>query len=258
MSIPTPEAYFQSLELELPAAGELTADEARFLRQYAGLLLEPAPARQPAPAAKAVPARPPAQSSAPQPPAAPAAAITEPTPAQSAEATPLSPQPAPLPATPRTEAPPAAPSPAPAAASLRLVGFLVAGEVYFLPVAEVQEVLPYAPPTRLPAAPRAVAGILQLRGRVTPIIRLDELLGTPARPEDRERFIVLARAEGLQLGLAVHGLAPMRQVEAGDIEWNVEARLGETSPLVAGIVPHQGRLSSILSAAAIRRAILQT
>ncbi len=237
----SPEAYFQDLPLDLPAVGELTPEEVLFLRQYAGLCVEQdAPPRACAASTEPPPA-PPTTPPAPQP-EAPA-----PTPA----AVPHPPK-----AMPAQEAAQSTPAPAPDSL-LRLVGFRVCGEEYFLPVAEVQEVVPFVPPTRLPAAPKAVAGITQLRGRVTPLVRLAELLEIPMRAEDQERFIVLCRGEGLQLGLVVHGLCAMAQVRHGEVEWNVEARLGEGNRLLAGIIPRQGRLTGILSVAAIVRAVLQ-
>lgn len=244
--LPSPEAYFQSLDLDIPFSPNLTPEEMELLRLYAGVLLEPSSAAETAPPA-------------PQPiPSACLLASPQQTASHPAPATQPNTPSAPEPKAPPTPQLSPAPTAAPHASTIRLVGFRVADNDYFLPVSDVQEVLPYASPTRLPAAPRAVAGILQLRGRVTPIICLEELLGTSARAKDRERFIVLCRAEGMQLGLVAHGLAPMQQVAALDIEWNVEARLGETGDLVAGIFPRDGKLSSILSVAAIRRAILQS
>lgn len=238
--VPSPEAYFHDLPLDLPAPQELTAQEAWFLRQYAGICTPEEAPQSHASRTQASPAAPRAPETTPpapqaEPPAPAGADTPKTAPQQKAQSI----------AAPEPESP------------LRLVGFRVCSEAYFLPVHEVQEVLPFVPPTRLPAAPRAVAGIAHLRGRVTPLVRIAELLELDDTRQDQERFIVLCRGEGLQLGLVVHGLCAMEQVRHGDVEWNVETRLGEGNRLLAGIIPRQGRLLGILSVAAIVRAVLQ-
>jgi len=43
---------------------------------------------------------------------------------------------------------------------------------YGVPITKVQEIIPMANPTRLPQAPDFVEGIINLRGRIIPIIDL--------------------------------------------------------------------------------------
>jgi purine-binding chemotaxis protein CheW len=217
---PTPEAYFQALDLDPGAQGALTPQEAAFLRRYAGLLADTAPTPKVASPVSASAAEPKALPTAP-------AEVPEKAPAIS-----------------RSE-------------TLRLVAFAVAGHQFLLPVGDVQEVVPYQTPTRLPAAPAHIAGIVQLRGRITPIIRLHELLELPPRPEDRERFFIICEAHGIQLGLVAHALAPMIQAPAENVDWHVHEHLGDTSDLVQGICKHNGKLTGILSVAALTQIILE-
>ena len=61
---------------------------------------------------------------------------------------------------------------------LQMVSFYVRGQIYLLPVVVIVEVLRYMPLTRLPMAPRFMAGVINLRGKVTPLLHLDALLTT--------------------------------------------------------------------------------
>jgi len=218
---PTPEAYFQALDLDPGAQGALTPQEASFLRRYAGLLADVQPVPEAAsPAVPGSSVEPKTISTAP-------AVLQEKTPAICRNET------------------------------LRLVAFVVAGHQFLLPVGDVQEVVAYQTPTRLPAAPAHIAGIVQLRGRITPIIRLHELLGLPPRPEDRERFFIICEAHGIQLGLVAHALAPMIQTPTEDVDWHVHEHLGDTTDLVQGICKHHDKLTGILSVTALTQIILE-
>ena len=67
----------------------------------------------------------------------------------------------------------------PEAADQRFLTFFLDGRSYGLPLAQVAEISPLRPLNRLPHMPRAVEGILELRGRVVPIMNLRERMSLP-------------------------------------------------------------------------------
>lgn len=79
----------------------------------------------------------------------------------------------------------------------------VAGEVYALPVASVEEVLRVSGITRLPYAPAAVRGITQQRGRVLTVVDLRVRLGFEPAPLDPRSRICVVSSRGRSLGLLV-------------------------------------------------------
>lgn len=50
--------------------------------------------------------------------------------------------------------------------------FLVAGQEYAIGILSVKEIIEYDTPTRVPSTPRYVAGVINLRGTVVPVIDL--------------------------------------------------------------------------------------
>lgn len=90
---------------------------------------------------------------------------------------------------------------------IRLVSFSLLEREYALPITVIQEVIRYVKPTKLPTAPACIAGIINLRGRVTPLVSLRTLLGIPGEQEDR--FIVVCRHRGLQIGLMIGAVSTM-------------------------------------------------
>jgi purine-binding chemotaxis protein CheW len=79
----------------------------------------------------------------------------------------------------------------------------VAGEIYALPVASVEEVLRVSGITRLPYAPAPVRGITQQRGRVLTVVDLRVRLGFEPAPLDARSRICIVSSRGRSLGLLV-------------------------------------------------------
>jgi purine-binding chemotaxis protein CheW len=244
-AVKTPEEYFLQQEFGSGAGTDLTEAEQAFLRRYAGLgLAREVPVQNP----EAV-MTPLAQSeSSPQ----PAPPIKSP--AASGAESEVSPKAAPKAASPAVAS---VQEQLRTAAETQLVSFFLSGQEYALPISMVQEVITFVEPTKLPAAPPYIAGIINLRGRVTPLVRLNDLLRLSARDTDRERFIVVCRHEGLQIGLIIHAVATMYRVRGEEVEWNIEARLGVGSSHLAGLLKFQEKLIGIIAVDQLVRTVLE-
>ncbi len=129
---------------------------------------------------------------------------------------------------------------------VRLVSFLVGGRECALPIMAIQEVIKYVPVTKLPAAPDFIAGIINLRGRVTPLIRLRALMRLAGDAGD-DRFIVVCRHKGLQVGLMIQAVSTMYKARHEEVDWNVTAQFGEDATHLLGLLKVGDKLVSILS-----------
>jgi chemotaxis signal transduction protein len=133
----------------------------------------------------------------------------------------------------------------------------VRGAAYGIPVAEVQEVIDYRPPTRLFHAPPALAGIFSLRGEVLPIVELSALLEpTPSAPHETAAFprvVVVRETSGARrrVGLKVDALLGLRDVPREghrEVPPGILARLGG---LVIGMVSEPPPAFAVLCISAI-------
>lgn len=143
------------------------------------------------------------------------------------------------------------------APEIQLVSFFVGIQEFTVPIMTVQEVLRYMPPTRLPAAPSFIAGVVNLRGRVTPLVRLRELLNIPSTGENEDKFIVVCRRHGLQLGLMIDTVHTMYRASQDMIEWGVESQLGGGVEFVSGLMKSGEELIGIISVDTIVDSVLQ-
>jgi len=139
--------------------------------------------------------------------------------------------------------------------NIRLVSFSLLGREFALPITVIQEVIRYVKPTKLPAAPFFISGIINLRGRVTPLVSLRMLMGIPGDEEDR--FIVICRHRGLQIGLMINAVSTMYLASGDELEWNVEGNVGVSAHLLLGLYKAGERLISILSIDNLVHGVLQ-
>lgn len=81
--------------------------------------------------------------------------------------------------------------------------FKVAGSEYVLPAADVLQMESFSGATRVPGAPPFVAGLVQIRGRVVPVVDLRARFGLPeAAPALDTRVVVVQQGERV-VGLLV-------------------------------------------------------
>ncbi len=140
---------------------------------------------------------------------------------------------------------------------LRLVGFHVADQVFAVPIMMVQEVLRAVPVTQLPGAPDFLAGVTNLRGRVTPLVDLARMLGITVRDEEVDNFLIVCRIQDMQIGLQVRAIDTMHRAPQSDIEWGIEVQVGVAADMLAGLLKVNDRLIKILSVSRLFQMVLK-
>ncbi|MET0403264.1 MAG: chemotaxis protein CheW [Cystobacter sp.] len=133
---------------------------------------------------------------------------------------------------------------------MRHVIFRVEKERYGLPLIAVKEVV--VPPerfTRVPRAPRAVTGVMNLRGRVVTVVELRQLLGLPEGPSPNGRVLLLERGRR-DLGLLVTDVEGIEAVE------RVSAAPGKTVPAVRGVARLKGLAVTVLDPEGLDSAVV--
>jgi purine-binding chemotaxis protein CheW len=83
------------------------------------------------------------------------------------------------------------------------VVFKVGGTEYLIPAMDVVQMEAYTGATAVPGAPPYVAGIVQVRGRVVPVVDLRARFGLPAAVPGLESRLVLGRAGERTVALLV-------------------------------------------------------
>jgi purine-binding chemotaxis protein CheW len=135
------------------------------------------------------------------------------------------------------------------AVRVQLLVFRLDGREHALPLEHVVEVFRMLAVAPLPEAPPSVRGVMDLRGRVIPVIDLRARLGMPAREPDLSTPIVVVETGGAAAGLVtdevVEVLAlPSEAVEAID-------RTAGPARVVTSLARLDGRLVLVLDTEAL-------
>lgn len=99
-----------------------------------------------------------------------------------------------------------------------LVTFALHEHTYCVDVSRVQEVLRPQQRTRVPLAPPAVAGLINLRGQVMTAIDLRTQLDLPSREEGHDPLVVVIRVPGDPVGLLVDSIGAVVEGHPDDYE----------------------------------------
>jgi purine-binding chemotaxis protein CheW len=99
-----------------------------------------------------------------------------------------------------------------------LITFGIASQRFGIDIMTVREIRAWSPVTRLPRVPDYVAGVVNLRGAVLPVIDLAARLGwTPTEANPRNPIIVIEHG-GQMRGLIAHDVADIVSIEAGTLQ----------------------------------------
>jgi len=122
--------------------------------------------------------------------------------------------------------------------------FQLAGGDYGVELARVQEVMRSQPVTLLPHAPHAIAGLMNLRGRIVPVVDTRRLLGI-----DEPRSGDVARSGGLVVVRGAEGPVALLVDAIGDVRRAEDAPPSlpaAESPLIARTLALPGQLLVVL------------
>lgn len=95
--------------------------------------------------------------------------------------------------------------------------FLLAGEEYGLEILKVREIICIMDITSVPQTPDFVRGVINLRGKVIPVIELRSQFGLPAIEYTQETCIIVVDV-GVPMGIIVDAVQEVHDIPSGEIE----------------------------------------
>lgn len=125
-----------------------------------------------------------------------------------------------------------------------LLVFRVEGREHALPAADVAEVVRMVASTPLPEAPDWVAGVINFRGRVIPLVDVRTRLGAPPRDADLATPIIVVAAGDSAAGMVVDEVVEVLTVSGGG--WGPLEAGGAPGSAVAGVTRSGNRLIVVL------------
>ncbi|MBW7888214.1 MAG: chemotaxis protein CheW [Bacteroidetes bacterium] len=95
---------------------------------------------------------------------------------------------------------------------LQLVSFNIGEEEFGVDILKVQEIIRIVEVTRVPNAPEYVDGVINLRGKVIPIIDLRRRFGMERKEKDKNTRIIVVELNGKVLGFVVDAVSEVLRI----------------------------------------------
>jgi purine-binding chemotaxis protein CheW len=127
-------------------------------------------------------------------------------------------------------------------ATEHLATFMLAGEEYGVDVRLVQEIIRVSEITQVPRAPEFIKGVINLRGRIIPVIDLKRKLSLGSVELARETRIVVVKLKERLIGLLVDGASQVLKVPVSVIEAAPEEVVEIDASAVRGVAKLEQRL----------------
>jgi purine-binding chemotaxis protein CheW len=128
----------------------------------------------------------------------------------------------------------------------QVVGFRIGDETYGVRIASVREIVRVPEITNVPNAPEMIEGVINLRGRIIPVMDLRKRFGnSPVAPDKKNRILVV-ELENKLLGLIVSSASEVLKIPPSEIESPGSVFAEGESSYVTGVGKLKGRLIILL------------
>ena len=125
---------------------------------------------------------------------------------------------------------------------LQLVTFSIADEEFGVDILKVQEIIRTMEISKVPKAPDFVEGVINLRGKVIPIIDLRCRFGLAHKAHDKHTRIIVIEMTDVIVGFVVDAVSEVLRIPASTVEPPPPVVAGMDSEYISGV----GKLESSL------------
>ncbi len=129
---------------------------------------------------------------------------------------------------------------------LQLVSFKIGAEEFGIDILKVNEINRMMTLTKVPNAPSFVDGVVNLRGRVIPVINLRSKLALPRKEYDRNSRIIVVELEGRTIGFIVDEVSEVLRIPVSITEKPPEMVSGVNAAFITAIGKLEDRLLILL------------
>ncbi|MDR1857722.1 MAG: chemotaxis protein CheW [Desulfovibrio sp.] len=129
---------------------------------------------------------------------------------------------------------------------LQLVTFSIGEEEFGVDILKVQEIIRTMDITKVPRAPAFVEGVINLRGKVIPIVDLRRRFGMDPRVHDKHTRIIVIEIHTLVVGFVVDAVSEVLRIPASTVEPPPPVVAGLESDYINGVGKLADRLLILL------------
>jgi len=131
--------------------------------------------------------------------------------------------------------------------SRQYVSFLLNRDEFAVDISEVQEIAKLSGVRRMPRSPGFVEGVINLRGKIVPLINLRERFHIEKAGYDRYTRVIVISVRDRWIGLIVDSVSEALRIPSRSIQEAPAEAVSEDVEFIKGIADHNNRLIVILN-----------
>ena len=129
---------------------------------------------------------------------------------------------------------------------LQVVGFRIGDETFGVRIGSVREIVRVPEITTVPNAQDSIEGVINLRGKIIPVIDLRKRFGQTQIVTDKKNRILVVELDGKLVGLIVNSASEVLKIPPSDIESPGSVFADNESSYITGVGKLKGRLIILL------------
>ncbi|MEE2842558.1 MAG: chemotaxis protein CheW [Chloroflexota bacterium] len=133
----------------------------------------------------------------------------------------------------------------------QVVVFDLNEEAHGVDISQVREIIRMEEITRVPRAPEFVEGVINLRGKVNPVVDLRARFSMPSTERTDEHGIVVVDVDGQDIGMVVDAVTEVSRTPSDSIEPPSSVITTDDSEYLTGIVKTDDKLIILLDIAKV-------
>jgi purine-binding chemotaxis protein CheW len=129
---------------------------------------------------------------------------------------------------------------------IQLVTFSIGEEEFGVNILQVQEIIRTMDITKVPRAPEFVEGVINLRGKVIPIVDMRSRFGLESKEHDKYTRIIVIEIEMIIVGFVVDSVSEVLRIPANSVQPPPPVVAGMESDYIDGVGKLEDRLLILL------------
>ena len=120
-------------------------------------------------------------------------------------------------------------------AEQQMVLFRLGADEYGIPISQVKEIIQYRGATKMPQTPDSMEGVINLRGKVIPVMDVRIRFGLESQEYDERTCIIVITVGEQMIGLIVDRVSEVLNIDAACVEEAPDLRKNHINRYISGL-----------------------
>lgn len=130
---------------------------------------------------------------------------------------------------------------------LKMLIFGLNDELFATDIMDIERILGYEQPTKIPDAPDFVIGVINYQGSILPVISIAKKFGLNTKGITDDTKIIVAKENENRIGVVVENVSEVKDINMEDIESPPEVVSGVSKRYLNGIIKLESKIILFLN-----------